>query len=38
MRTIADGVDIRIPPTIEDPAVLPEITEALRSLGYPRTG
>jgi len=38
MRTIADGVDIRIPPTIEDPSVLPEITDALRSLGYPRTG
>jgi len=36
MRTIADGVEPRVPPTIEDPTVLPEITEALRSLGYPR--
>ncbi|TAL74727.1 MAG: propionyl-CoA synthetase [Rhodanobacter sp.] len=36
MRTIADGTTIKIPPTIEDQTVLPEITQALQALGYPR--
>ncbi|MEO5812261.1 MAG: AMP-binding protein [Rhodanobacter sp.] len=37
IRTIADGTDIKVPATIEDLAVLPEITAALMALGYPRT-
>ena len=36
IKKIADGVDYRIPPTIEDAAVLDEITEGLKTLGYPR--
>jgi propionyl-CoA synthetase len=34
MAKIADGVEWRMPATIDDPAILDEITEALRSLGY----
>ena len=37
IRTMTDGIDIKVPATIEDPAVLPEITAALKTLGYPRT-
>ncbi len=37
IRTMADGVAVKVPATIEDPAVLPEITTALQELGYPRT-
>jgi propionyl-CoA synthetase len=36
IRTMADGTDIKVPATIEDPEVLPEITAALKTLGYPR--
>ncbi len=36
MRKIADSVEYRVPPTIDDPAVLDEITQALRGLGYAR--
>ena len=36
MRSIADGTEYTVPATIEDPAVLGEIAEALTSLGYPR--
>jgi propionyl-CoA synthetase len=36
IKKIADGVDYRIPPTIEDATVLDEITENLNTLGYPR--
>ena len=36
IKKIADGVDYRIPPTIEDATVLDEITENLKTLGYPR--
>ena len=36
MKSIADGVEYRIPATIEDPVVLDEIAEALSTLGYPR--
>ncbi len=36
MRKIADSVEYRVPPTIDDPAVLDEITQALRDLGYAR--
>jgi propionyl-CoA synthetase len=35
IKKIADGVDYRIPPTIEDATVLDEITENLKALGYP---
>jgi propionyl-CoA synthetase len=34
MRRIADSEEYRFPATIEDPAVLPEIEEALRRAGY----
>lgn len=36
MRSIADGQEAGVPPTIEDPGVLPEITEALAAIGYPK--
>ena len=36
IKKIADGVDYRIPPTIEDATVLDEITVNLSTLGYPR--
>ncbi|HEY2889389.1 MAG TPA: propionyl-CoA synthetase, partial [Dongiaceae bacterium] len=34
MQKIADGQDYKMPATIDDPAILPEITEALTVLGY----
>jgi propionyl-CoA synthetase len=34
MRAIADGEEWRMPATIDDPAVLEEIAEALKGLGY----
>ena len=37
MRRIADGEDYRTPATIDDPAILGEIEEALRGMGYART-
>jgi len=36
MQKIADGLDYKLPATIDDPAILPEITEALKGLGYAR--
>jgi propionyl-CoA synthetase len=36
IKKIADGMEYRIPPTIDDPATLEEITESLAALGYPR--
>ena len=36
IKKIADGVDYRIPPTIEDATVLDEIMFNLNALGYPR--
>jgi propionyl-CoA synthetase len=36
IKKIADGVEYTTPPTIDDPAVLDEITEALKKLGYPK--
>ncbi|TAM09193.1 MAG: acetate--CoA ligase [Nevskiaceae bacterium] len=36
IRTLADGVEVKVPATIEDATVLPEITAALTALGYPR--
>ena len=38
MRQIADGERPGVPATIDDPAVLGEITEALSALGYPGRG
>ena len=35
-KKIADGLEYRIPPTIEDPVVLTEIKESLNAIGYPR--
>ena len=35
VKKIADGVDYRIPPTIDDPVILDEITSDLAVLGYP---
>ena len=34
MRKIADNEEYRVPATIEDPAVLDEIREAMQSIGY----
>jgi propionyl-CoA synthetase len=36
MRKIADGMEFKVPSTIEDPVVLSEISSALSSIGYPR--
>ncbi len=36
MGAIADGRDWKMPATIDDPAILDEITEALKTLGYPK--
>jgi len=36
MRSIANAKDWKMPATIEDPAVLDEIGETLRRLGYAR--
>ncbi len=35
MVNIADGKDYKMPATIDDPAILDEITKALADLGYP---
>jgi propionyl-CoA synthetase len=36
IKKIADGVDYRIPATIDDPTTLDEIKESLADIGYPR--
>jgi propionyl-CoA synthetase len=36
MQKIADDVPWKMPATIDDPAILAEIGEALKALGYPR--
>ena len=36
MVSIADGKDYKMPATIDDPAILDEITVALKGLGYPQ--
>jgi propionyl-CoA synthetase len=38
MRQIADGTEVRVPATIDDPAILDEIAETLKSIGYPKGG
>ncbi len=35
MKQIADGVEYRMPATIDDPAILDEVAEAFAALGYP---
>ncbi len=37
MRSIADGEAWKMPATIDDPAILDEITASLRALGYAKT-
>ncbi len=37
MRAIADGTDWKMPATIDDPVILDEITEALSTIGYPKS-
>ncbi len=37
MRDIADGNEWKMPSTIEDSSVLPEIEAALQNLGYPKS-
>ena len=34
MVKIADGQDYKMPATIDDPAILDEIREALQTIGY----
>ncbi|HLE71339.1 MAG TPA: propionyl-CoA synthetase [Vicinamibacteria bacterium] len=36
MRKIADGEPYKVPPTIDDPAILDEIAGDLKRLGYPK--
>jgi len=36
IKKLADGVEYRMPPTIEDPAVIDEIKVNLSAIGYPR--
>ena len=38
MKRIADGVEYTMPATIDDPAILDEMADALKTLGYPRKG
>jgi propionyl-CoA synthetase len=35
IKKIADGIDYQVPPTIDDPLILDEITADLSMLGYP---
>ncbi len=37
MQKIADGVEWKMPATIDDPAILDEIAAALQAAGYPRS-
>ena len=34
MVKIADGGEYKVPPTIDDPAILAEIADALKDVGY----
>jgi propionyl-CoA synthetase len=36
VQKIADGEVYKVPATIDDPAILDEITDALKTIGYPR--
>ena len=37
MRAIADGTEWKMPATIDDPVILDEITDALKSIGYAKS-
>jgi propionyl-CoA synthetase len=37
IKKIADGGEYRTPATIDDPAILPEISQALGTIGFPRS-
>lgn len=37
MRSIADGQPYRLPATIDDPGILPEIEQALKEIGYAKS-
>jgi propionyl-CoA synthetase len=37
MKRIADGAEYTVPATIDDPAILGEIGDALKTVGYPRS-
>jgi propionyl-CoA synthetase len=37
IKKIADGLDYRMPPAIDDPAILDEIKADLAAIGYPRS-
>jgi len=37
IAAIADGRDFKPPATIDDPAILDELTAALKTIGYPKT-
>jgi propionyl-CoA synthetase len=36
MKKMADGTEYGVPATIDDPAILDEIGESLKTLGYPK--
>jgi len=36
MRAISNGKEYRLPSTIDDPAIIDEITETLKGMGYPK--
>jgi propionyl-CoA synthetase len=36
IKKLADGTEYKVPATIDDPAVLDELGDALRELGYAR--
>ncbi|MGI9301259.1 MAG: propionyl-CoA synthetase [Gammaproteobacteria bacterium] len=36
MKKIADGQEYKMPATIDDPAILDEITDSLKGIGYPQ--
>ena len=36
MRSIANGKEYRMPSTIDDPTILDEITDTLKTMGYPK--
>jgi propionyl-CoA synthetase len=37
MRQIADGGEVKVPATIDDPAILDEIKATLATIGYPKS-
>jgi len=37
MKKIADNTEYQPPATIDDPAILDEIAQSLRTIGYPKS-